>query len=283
MSGIRTSLVGSPNIETHRGFILAEDEAIKTYLTGLTVPVRPGSDQTTEVGVWFRYPEAERNIKYPFITIDLVDVSPDYSRWTSDYIQDLDGLYQPSVSDTIGDPSENMGQTVRNYLPFRLSYQISVHCRSSLHDRYLMSKFFTDVFPPRPFWLGVDADNTWRRCELMDTIQADLMETTESGNKRIFRKIYTVSLIAEIPQDVITESWKVLRVFVPIVDRQMVDDYLFNVLTDSSGESVLDPVNTVPSEVRTNEGEFVYYVNDFANTEPSTASAASTAVNATTS
>lgn len=283
MSGVRTVPVGSPDIETHRGFILAEDEAIKTYLTGLTVPTRPGSPQTTEIGVWFRYPEAERTIKYPFITIDLINVAPDYTRWTSDYIQDLTDLYQPSVSPTIGDPAENKGFTVRNYLPFKLSYQISVHSRSSLHDRYLMSRFFTDVFPPRPFWLGVDADNTWRRCELLDSVQADLMETTESGNKRIFRKIYTISILAEIPQDVITESWQVLRVFVPIVDRDMVDDYLFNVLTDDAGDSVLDPTVSVSDEIRTNEGEFVYYVNESLNASPVTATATAVASPATVS
>ena len=280
MSGVRAPALGTPDLVNHSGFILAEDEALKTYLTGMTVPTRPDSSDTTEVGVWFRYPEGERNIKYPFITIDLIDAAPAYDLWTSDYVQPTTGLYQPSVSPDMPTPDPGMGLSVWNYLAFRLQYQVSVHSRSSLHDRFLMSRFFTDVFPPRPFWMGVDADNTWRRTELVDTVQADLMETTESGNKRIFRKVYTISMLAEIPQDNIAQAWQVLRVFVPIVDREYVDDYLFNVLTDASGNSVLNPLDTVPDDTRTLLGEYTTFTNDYAHTPPTQASAAAVASDA---
>ena len=55
------------------------------------VPTRPGYEGTTEVGVWFRYPEGERQLAYPFITIDLLTVEPDYELFTSTFIQDPDG------------------------------------------------------------------------------------------------------------------------------------------------------------------------------------------------
>jgi hypothetical protein len=46
--------------------------------------------------------------------------------------------------------------------------------------------------------------------------QGDTSETTESGNKRIFRKIYTITIDAEIPQDKLYEIEKVSRVHVDV-------------------------------------------------------------------
>ena len=92
-------------------------------------------------------------------------------------------------------------------------YQVMVHCRSSLHDRYLLSLFMTDLVQVRPFWVGVDADMTWRRVERVDFAQADVPETTESGTKRIFRKVHTISMLAEVPQAAFVESYLALRVF----------------------------------------------------------------------
>jgi hypothetical protein len=278
VTGQRTPYLGEPDLVNHTGFILAEDEALHKYLTGMTVPDRPGSNKAVEVGVWFRFPEGERNIKYPFITIDLINVAPAYELWTSDHVNTA--TYQPSVSPSIPSADPGMNLDIRNFLAFKLTYQVSVHCRSSLHDRFLMSRFFTDVFPPRPFWMGVDADNTWRRTELLDSAQADLMETTESGNKRIFRKVYTVSMLAEVPQDTIRQVWQVLRVYMPIVDRDYVDDFLYNVLNDPAGESVLGLPDSVPAEVRQQHGEYATAVVDFANVNPSTATATASAANA---
>lgn len=280
MTGVRAPGVNEPSMAEHTGFILAEDHALKAYFEGMTVPTRPGSNETTPVKVWFRYPEGERTITYPFIALDMIDVAPAFELWTSEHVVPTAGLYQPSVSPTLPDPENSMNLYVRPYLAFKMSYQISVHSRSNLHDRYLMSKFFTDVLPPRPFWLGVPTDNTWRRCELVDFVQADLSETTESGNKRIFRKVYTISLLAEIPQEQIQQAWQVLRVFVPIVDRDYVDDYLFNILTDTAGNSVLDPLGRFSEEERELQGEWSNFVNDYSRPAAAAASATATASDA---
>lgn len=211
----------------HTGLLLAEDAALKEYLTGITVPNRDGM---TDVEVWFRYPEGERRIHYPFITIDFLAIEPSYDRWTSyfrmepDYAEFRDpmtsevvrtGMYIPSVSDSLPELEGDEGTTshvVENYLMHALTYQITVHSRSAIHDRYLTSRFMTDIFPPRPFFIGVDADMTWRRCEMLGIQSADITETTESGNKRIFRKVYTLRMDAEIPQSKIAEVAQVLRV-----------------------------------------------------------------------
>ena len=39
----------------------------------------PKGGPDVEVGVWFRWPTSERQIKYPFITIDAIAAEPEYS------------------------------------------------------------------------------------------------------------------------------------------------------------------------------------------------------------
>lgn len=271
----RQPFVGQPDALLHTGFLLAEDDAVHRYLENIKVPKRPDKDDMEKVGVWFRFPEGERQIRYPFITIDLVDVAPAYDLWTSEYWVNPVGLYRPDVSPTLPEPNTDMGYSIRPYLAFNIAYQITVHCRSHLHDRYLSSLFFTDILPPRPFWIGVDADNTWRRCDLLDYAQQDVPETTESGTKRIFRKMYTIGLLAEIPQDRLEQVWKVLRVFVSITDRAHVDDYVANILSTH-----VSPDLTVPDEERQQHGELIYYVNENTAVGAQTASAVGTASNA---
>ena len=276
MSGVRTDLLGEPDIETHQGFLLSEDEALKTYFTGLTVPERPGSAKTMPVGVWFRWPEGERQIKYPFITLDLIDVAPAYDLWTSEYVVDPVGLYQPDQLPLIPPPPQYSGYQLRPYLAFRLAYQVSVHSRSALHDRYLNSLFFTDILPPRPFWMGVDTDNTWRRCDLVDFAQADMSETTESGSKRIFRKVYTISMLAEIPQSKLVEAWQALRVFVAVTDLPYMDNYVNTILKDERGDDILEPLTEFTQEERAQEGELTAFKIDYLAIYPTAAEALAT-------
>jgi hypothetical protein len=156
-----------------------------------------------DVGVWFRYPEGERQIKYPMIVIDMIAIEPEYDLFTSTYIQDPVNLYVPSTSPTLPAlPSAAFGYDVREYLPFRIVWQISHYARSALHDRYLTSIFATDMAPARPFWVTNAADGVDRRTERISFQAGDTMESTESGTKRIFRKIYTMSMLTEIPQTI---------------------------------------------------------------------------------
>jgi hypothetical protein len=222
-------LIAEPNIWEHTGFMLAEDEALKSYLTGIQVPGMKETDPKTDVGVWFRWPTGERQLKYPFITIDSITAEPAYELFHSNHYMAVEGLYQPDFSPHLPEPSDGWGKmsySVLNYLPFRLVYQVNVYSRHNLHDRYLRSIFATDVFPQRPFWLGVDADATWRRTEQIGYAASDQSETSESGTKRIFRKIYTISMLAEVPQQSLmdAERYRVFRVFLSVKDRQFVEE-----------------------------------------------------------
>ena len=56
-------------------FIIAEDLALKTLLSGITVS--DDSNASRPVKAWFGYPDVEvRDQTFPFITIDLIDIMP---------------------------------------------------------------------------------------------------------------------------------------------------------------------------------------------------------------
>ncbi len=257
-------LLAEPDLVGHRGFILAEDEALKSHLTGIKVPPRPESTpaEYEEVGVWFRFPEGERQIKYPFITIDLLSVEPDFDLFTSVYWQDTQNLYRPDFSPTLPIPPDGWPRQdwrVMNYLPFKLLYQVSHFSRSALHDRYLMSIFMTDVFHVRPFFIHVAADDTMRRTEVINYVSGDAPETTESGTKRIFRKMYTISMLAEIPQDRLLDNavYNALRVLIPVVARPQFDSYRISIMDPN-----LDPVGTIPQADRELAGEYFHITHE---------------------
>jgi hypothetical protein len=226
-------LISQPNIHEHRGFMLAEDEALRSYLSGITVPGRDPDTPPIKVGCWFRWPESERQIKYPFITIDSISAEPAYELFHSDHQEPIeeDGyqLYWPDQARQLPPPSGGwalMAYSIRNFLPFRLVYQVNVYSRFNLHDRYLRSIFATDVFPHRPFWIAVDLDGTWRRTEQIGYSATDQSETSESGTKRIFRKVYTISMLAEVPQTRLADAefYKVFRVFITGYDLDFLDE-----------------------------------------------------------
>jgi len=228
-------LIAPPDIHQHVGFMLAEDEALKSYLTGIQVPGQRPEDPPIDVGVWFRWPTGERQIKYPFITIDSITAEPAYELFHSNHwepIVDTDGstLYRPSFAPELPEPSMGWGAgdyQVLNFLPFRLVYQVNVYSRYNLHDRYLRSIFATDVFPQRPWWIGVDADNTWRRTEQIGYAATDSSETNESGTKRIFRKVYSIQMLAEVPQQRLADAefYRVFKVFISAYDRERLEHF----------------------------------------------------------
>jgi hypothetical protein len=224
-------LLNEPDLVAHTGLLLAEEEALKDYFAAITVPVRPGGTYIP-VKTWFRYPEGERQIEYPFITIELLSIEPNYELFQSLHWYTPDStLYWPSKNPdvtTVPFPVAPLVppailQDVPNYLPMTLVYQIGVYARSALHDKYLTSIFQTDILPPRPYWLWIPADETWRRMDLLSFAQSDVLETVESGTKRIFHKVYTLSLQAEIPQDYLRAAYEALEVIITLSDKETGD------------------------------------------------------------
>lgn len=187
------------------GFMLAEDAAIKARFANLTV----SDDRTNEraVSVFFRYPEGETEKHYPFITVELVDLihnkSVQHSE-TSYYYgngrNDVD--YYPSElgsSALDGYVPEDGFVKLDSFVPVTLLYQISTYTRSALHDRQLTSKILRRVAPFRRGFIEIPEDGTIRRFDLMGWSSSDLLDQESGYRKRIFRKVYTLQMSAEIP------------------------------------------------------------------------------------
>lgn len=197
------------------GFTIAEDAALKNRLQ--TLYVSDDRQQQRPVQVFFRYPEAETEKLYPFITIDLLDIAHARYRQESsvdryfsndnrtDYSNSADYIdYIPSEYDATGIASVagNSGYVQLNdYVPMDLTYQITTYCRSQRHDRQLTAALMRYIFPLRYSFIEIPEDGTLRRCDLLDWRQADLLDQESGYKKRIFRKVLTVQINSEIPQN----------------------------------------------------------------------------------
>jgi hypothetical protein len=200
------------------GFLLAEDEALKKRLASLTVT--DDREVSRPVQVFFRYPDVETERTYPFITIEMIDIVHARNRQHSEnelyYFNDNAGAvppegwenrpnaltYWPSESSDFSnfDNKDSFKILATNeFVPVDLVYQVSTYTRTALHDRQMTSTMLRKVFPFRRSSLHIDADNTDRRLEMLDWTTADLLDAESGYRKRIFRKIYTLQMGAELP------------------------------------------------------------------------------------
>lgn len=198
------------------GFLLAEDEALKNLFTGMTVTDDRNNQRPVEV--FFRYPEGETERSYPFVTLEHIDIiharnrqhseSDIYFRTGAGNVPQIPASspnrmdYWPSVSTDFSfkTTKNNYAYLEANeHVPVDLLYQVSTFTRTALHDRQLTAKMLTEIFPWRRGFIDIGADNTIRRLDLLDWTTADLLDPEAGYRKRIFRKVYTVQMTAEIP------------------------------------------------------------------------------------
>lgn len=195
------------------GFTLTTDAALKSRLQ--TIYVTDDRQQQRQVKSFFRYPDGETEKLYPFTTIDLIGVNHAVNRQESEvrYYYATDGRaasaafvdyypdeYGPTEYAVMGSPSASF-LTTRDYVPVDLMYQVTTHARSARHDRQLTAAMLRYVFPFRRGFIEVVEDGTIRRCDLLNWRQADVLDQEAAYNKRIFRKVYTLRVNAEIPQE----------------------------------------------------------------------------------
>jgi hypothetical protein len=213
------------------GFLLAEDEALKKVLSN--IKVYDDREQERPVQVFFRYPEVETERTYPFITIEMIDLIHARNRQHSetelvyfnttggasapvDWEKRPDALtYWPSESQDFSQlTNKNDFQVLHTneFVPVDLVYQISTFTRTALHDRQLSATMLRKVFPFRKSSIRIDADGTDRRLELLDWTTADLLDPEAGYRKRIFRKIYTLQMGAELTSSDIYGSKQVQSV-----------------------------------------------------------------------
>jgi hypothetical protein len=211
------------------GFLLAEDEALKNLFRNLTVT--DDRDNAREVQVFFRYPEGETERSYPFITLEHIDIVHARNRQhseteilyqtgrqgapaipgTSSYRMD----YWPSTSASFNHITNKNNYDyleANEHVPVDLLYQISTFTRSAIHDRQLTGTILAQVLPFRRGFIEVPADGSIRRLDLLDWTTADLLDPEAGYRKRIFRKVYTVQMTAEIPSSQVIGRYAVSEV-----------------------------------------------------------------------
>lgn len=216
---------------SNSGFLFAEDAALKAWFSALTV----SDDREAErpVRVFFRYPENETERNYPFATIELIDVVHAVNRQHSEvklyaststaasaqFVGPNSLTYLPSETSDMTQFS-SMGEFVSTdeFVPVDLLYQVSTYCRSVFHDRQLVSQIMRRLAPFRSRYIEVQEDQTLRRLQLLDWITADLLDPEAGYRKRIFRKIYTLQLSAEMTQTDLVGISRVLSVTTDIID-----------------------------------------------------------------
>jgi hypothetical protein len=215
----------------NKGFLLAEDAAVKNRFSNLTVS--DDRNASREVQVFFRYPEGETEKIYPFITVEMVGLSHDTRRQLSETT-----LYYSNSASASNNanyinyyPSEltesEMSSMVNNsnvlavhsFIPVSLVYQITTHTRSALHDRQLSSKILRRVVPFRQGFIEIPEDGTIRRFDLMSWSTSDLLDRESGYRKRIFRKMFTIQMNAEIAATDLTSIRKVASVVGNIYDN----------------------------------------------------------------
>lgn len=176
-------VTAAPQVGT---FVLVEDESLKAYLKGITVPDRV--DAARPVQSWFGMPDEEiRGQSYPFLTIDLIGMREDVERVQNRYAE-------PSYYPQGIQPSDDQF-SVRTFFPtpMDLSYQVTAYSRLPRHDRALLSQISMNYLHPRLGQMGC-VDGLNRRIVYRDFAKRDGLD--ENG-KRQFRNIWTVSVMTE--------------------------------------------------------------------------------------
>lgn len=178
-------------------FIIAEDLAIKTLLSGITVSDDNVNPRT--VKTWFGYPDIEvRDQNFPFITIDLIDIIPGNDRQTYGYLKDND--HQGTATPVNGYSYEYLVPVA-----YDLIYQVTSFARHPRHDRALMYQLL-NKFPSKygrlivPNQLGTE--NSSRSMFLDGFVKRDAV-ASETGNRRLLRNVLTIRVLSEMsPQTV---------------------------------------------------------------------------------
>ena len=173
-------------------FIIAEDEALKALLQGMTVA--DDTNRTRPVKVWFGYPDVEvRQLVFPFVTIDLIDISPANDRQTFGYISD--GNYLGTVAPVSGEY-----YTYETPVAYDLVYQITTYARNPRHDRAILFQMMNKI-PSKYGYLvvpeQVGTGSTSRSMFLDGFTKRDAVDG-ETGNRRLLRNIYTVRVVSQM-------------------------------------------------------------------------------------
>jgi hypothetical protein len=187
---------------TYGPLFLAEDQALKNLLAGIVVTDQRADNEGAPrpVKVWFGMPDQEiRDQTYPYITIDLIDISEARDRA-------MRGLVSPDYLAPTN-LAANKGWEIDMPIPVNIDYQITTYARNPRHDRAILTQL---LYHKLPFRFGTLAtpDDTIRRLDVLDVAKRDTIEQA----KRLFMNAITVRVSSEIAQTEYKEIYKVQEV-----------------------------------------------------------------------
>ena len=190
-------------------FLLSEDEALRNLLKDLTVTDQKSVTEegpTRKVGVWFGQPDQEiTEQKYPYITIDMIDIAEDFSRAMRGKVKP-EYLSDPATIGTSTEYDPDLHDWEINYpIPVNIDYQITTYSRQPRHDRQILAQLLYTKIPLR-FAVLMTNDNTVRRLDVLDVSKRDI---TESG-KRLFVNAITLRVSSEIAPETYNKLYKAL-------------------------------------------------------------------------
>jgi len=169
----------------------------------------PGT--TRKVGVWFGQPDQEiRAQSYPYITIDMIDISEDFSRAMRGRVKPA-YLTNPSVigTNTAWDTDEHNWDI--NYpIPVNIDYQITSFSRQPRHDRQILAQLLYSKIPLRFAVLNTGPNTVFGTTRRLDVLDISKRDITEQG-KRLFVNAITVRVSSEIAAETFNKMYKVLQ------------------------------------------------------------------------
>lgn len=185
-------------------FLLAEDEALKTFTQGMTVVDQKNASR--QVKVWFGFPDVEiRDQDFPFVTIDLIDILPTQDRQHQGTLVDND--YMGTIA-----PVTGLDYSYDYPIAYDLVYQLSTFSRHPRHDRaiiYQMLNKFPSKYGKLPVPNALGTETSYRSMFLDGFTKRDAVQG-ETGNRRTLRNVFTVRVISEMtPQQVLTATKQV--------------------------------------------------------------------------
>ncbi len=196
-------------------FLIAEDDALKTYLQGMVVADEKsaaangptGTIKTRPVKVWFGYPDVEIAAQaFPFVTIDLIDIVPANDRQMQGRLVDND--YRGTIT-----PSAGFIYEYDYPVAYDLIYQLTTYARHPRHDRAILFQMW-NKFPAKYGKLPVKNElgtQTAQRSMFVDGYaKRDTFEDAESGNRRLLRNVFTLRVISEMTPSTAIERTRVV-------------------------------------------------------------------------
>ena len=212
-------------------FLLNEDEALRNLLKGLTVTDQKAasSQETTRaVGVWFGQPDQEiTEQKYPYITIDMIDVAEDYSRahrgrvkpaylpnptWMVTPVQAVQGTQTVQAVQGVQGVAYGADHNwdINFPIPVNIDYQVTTYARQPRHDRQLLAQLMYNKLPLRFGTLDTGDNTVYGTVRRLDVLDISKRDVTEQG-KRLFVNAFTVRISSEIASETYNNMYKALQ------------------------------------------------------------------------